>query len=63
MWSEEIPLTPAEEAELEAEYAAQAAAEIAAEEAAERWFEERGMGGRDLQEDMEHSPFDPIWAL
>lgn len=42
---------------------AQAKAEWEAERANERWFEERGQGGRDLQEDMEHSPFDPIWQM
>jgi hypothetical protein len=55
------------EAELEAMAEAEAEwemrAELAAEAAAERWFEERGQGGRDLQEDMEHSPFDPIWGM
>lgn len=48
---------------LEEENEALCKAEWEAEQAAERWFEERGMGGRDLQEDMEHSPFDPIWNM
>ena len=43
---------------------AQAEAERLAEEAAERWWEERGGNWRNqIEEDMEHSPFDPIWAM
>jgi hypothetical protein len=40
-----------------------ALSEIEAERRNEEWFEERGMGGFDLQEDMFHSPDDPIWQF
>jgi len=49
---------------MEAEIQAEGHAEQQAELAAERWFEERGGNYRNqIEEDMEHSPFDPIWAL